>query len=92
MGNLVAYPYDKMLTRSPEKVVYFPDEVDAIPEKVAESEIIFAFCLLLLTFLLSLQTNMKIMVERTHSGSPKVNSLLKVILLTPKVLKIILWI
>ena len=36
MGNLVAYPYEKMLTRSPEKVVYFPDEVDAIPEKVVE--------------------------------------------------------
>ena len=26
----------KMLTRSPEKVVYFPDEIDAIPEKVDE--------------------------------------------------------
>ena len=26
----------KMLTRSPEKDDYFPDEVDAIPEKVAE--------------------------------------------------------
>ena len=36
MGNLVAYPYEKMLTRSPEKVVYFPDEVDAIPEIVDE--------------------------------------------------------
>jgi hypothetical protein len=36
VGNLVAYPYEKMLTRSPEKVVYFPDEVDAIPEKVDE--------------------------------------------------------
>ena len=39
MGNLVAYPYEKTLTRSPEKVVYFPDEVDAFPEKVENTEI-----------------------------------------------------
>ena len=43
MGNLVAYPYEKMLTRSPEKVVYFPDEVDAFPEKVDEFEIFSVF-------------------------------------------------
>jgi hypothetical protein len=36
VGNLVAYPYEKMLTRSPEKDDDFPDEVDAIPEKVDE--------------------------------------------------------
>ena len=34
MGNLVAYPYEKMLTRSPEKDDYFPELVDSIPEKV----------------------------------------------------------
>ena len=34
VGNLVAYPYEKMLTRSPEKDDYFPELVDSIPEKV----------------------------------------------------------